>query len=232
MISFESKIDVIDTEILKRRAKWFLHGVAHIGFEDVAQIIRLHIYNKWSKWDQTKPLEPWINRIITNQLRNLIRNNYGSFAKPCTSCPFNESVDDVGNDCGFTSDRKQSIECPVYAKWAQSKKDNQFNINLAKSYDVHDFEIESVDSGNSFDIDRAAERLHEKMKEVLNPKDYEAYTLLFVLNISDEEAAKRLNYTTSEANRKAGYGQIRNLREKFSRKAKELIQKGEIFLHA
>ena len=58
-----------------------------IAFEDVEQIIRVHIYQKWSQWDQKRDLKPWINKIITNQFKNILRNYYLNFAKPCSSCP-------------------------------------------------------------------------------------------------------------------------------------------------
>ena len=57
-----------------------------MDFEDVSQIIKIHIYKKWHLYNHSKPLRPWLNRIISNQLKNLIRNNYGNFAKPCVKC--------------------------------------------------------------------------------------------------------------------------------------------------
>ena len=43
-ITFEECIDTIDTEIAKRRGKWNLTSLSWIDFEDVSQIIRIHIY--------------------------------------------------------------------------------------------------------------------------------------------------------------------------------------------
>ena len=51
-IKYEDQIEVINEEIRKRRHKWFLDSMPWIAFEDVEQIIRLHIYQKWDKWDQ------------------------------------------------------------------------------------------------------------------------------------------------------------------------------------
>ena len=72
--SFESKISEIDQEISKRRHKWNLTTLAWMDFGDVAQILRIHIYKKWKMYDQKQPLAPWINRIVSNQIKNLIRN--------------------------------------------------------------------------------------------------------------------------------------------------------------
>ena len=83
--------EVIDQIIKKRQAKWKLKAITWFDFEDIEQIIKLHIYNKWHLWDQSRAIEPWVNRIVTNQIRSIIRNHYSSFAKPCLSCPFNQN---------------------------------------------------------------------------------------------------------------------------------------------
>ena len=120
-IKYEDKIDIINGEIRKRRGKWFLDSIPWISFEDVEQIIRIHIYQKWSQWDQKRELKPWINKIITNQFKNILRNYYLNFAKPCSSCPFDSSAAGE-NFCSFTKSGLQDITCPLYAKWSKSKK--------------------------------------------------------------------------------------------------------------
>ena len=75
---FEDCIDVIDQEISKRRNKWTLTSIAWMDFDDISQILKIHIYKKWHLYDNSKPLAPWLNRIISNQLKNLIRNNYSN----------------------------------------------------------------------------------------------------------------------------------------------------------
>ena len=81
--SFENSIAIVDEEIRKRKSKWTLAALAWIDFEDVEQILRIHIYKKWSLYDAQKPLAPWLNIIISNQIKNIIRNNYGNYARPC-----------------------------------------------------------------------------------------------------------------------------------------------------
>ena len=77
--TFEEQYVFIDKEIKKRRGKWFLDSLAWFDFEDVEQISRFHIFKKWDQWDQKRPLEPWVNRIISNQLKHILRNNYMKF---------------------------------------------------------------------------------------------------------------------------------------------------------
>ena len=69
--TYEDKAEEIDLEIKKRRGKWFLDSLAWFDFEDVEQIIKAHIYKKWTQWDQRRSLKPWINKIITNQMNYL-----------------------------------------------------------------------------------------------------------------------------------------------------------------
>ena len=42
--SFESNIAIVDEEIRKRKSKWTLAALSWIDFEDVEQILRIHIY--------------------------------------------------------------------------------------------------------------------------------------------------------------------------------------------
>lgn len=222
--SFEEKLGVVDAEIKKRRNKWFLNAITYMDFDDVSQIIRTHISKKWGQWDQSLPLEPWINRIISNQLKNLIRNHYGSFAKPCINCPFNNSAED--NLCDLTPSGRQCNECPLFAKWSKSKKDAH-NIKLAKSFDAHDFEIRA--SEPTPDLEKAAGRVHSLMKKRVNPKQYKAYVLMFVDALPDEQVAKMLGYKTTETGRIAGYRQLKNLRKLFVEKAKLILEEEEVF---
>ena len=83
---FEDFIDTIDEEIKKRKSKWKLTSITWMDFDDISQILRIHIYKKWHLYDPAKPLAPWLNRISPNQIKNLIRNNYANYARPCLKC--------------------------------------------------------------------------------------------------------------------------------------------------
>ena len=41
---FEDCRDVIDQEISKRRNKWTLTSIAWMDFDDISQILKIHIY--------------------------------------------------------------------------------------------------------------------------------------------------------------------------------------------
>ena len=229
-IIYEDKYDVIEEELRKRQGKWFLNSLAWIDFDDVKQIIRTHIYKKWDQWDQSRPLKPWLNRIISNQLKNILRNYYSNFAKPCLSCPFNQSgisEENVAGYCGFTTSGTQCNECPLYAKWEKTKK-AAYDIKMAVALESHSHLLYSEKS-SSFEMDAAQARLNEEMKLILSEKNFKIYHMLFIENLTDEEVAEKMGYRTTEKGRKAGYKQLKNLKRQFKEKAEKILRTKDIF---
>ena len=233
--SFEEKYDAITLEIKKRRGKWFLDSLAWFDFSDVEQIICAHIYKKWDQWDQSRPLGPWINKIITNQMKNILRNNYSNFVRPCLNCPFNQSRSSCsqgiasGSLCGFTGSGLQDSECPLYAKWEKTKK-AAYDIKMAVAIENHSNEILAM-SDRAIDIDRAAEKLAEEMEKVLPSKQFKVYKMLYIDHMDEVDVAKIMGYKTSEKGRKAGYKQLKNLKKTFKEKAILILEKGEIIAY-
>lgn len=229
-IRYEDKSAEIDAEIKKRRGKWFLDSLAWFDFDDVEQIIRAHIYKKWDQWDQDRNLKPWINKIITNQMKNILRNNYSNFVRPCLSCPFNQSgqtkTNAVDSLCGFTKSGLQDSTCPLYAKWEKTKK-SAYDIKMALALENHSHEVHSMHD-LSFDIERSQGKLNLYMEKELSSKQFMVYKLLFIDNKDEEDVAKIMGYKTSEKGRKAGYKQIKNLKKVFKEKAQEILKKEDI----
>lgn len=228
---FEEMYNVIDKVIKKRKNKWKLKAITWFDFEDIEQIIKLHIYKKWHLWDQSRAIEPWVNRIVTNQIRNIIRNNYTSFARPCLSCSFNQNKQgDLGSEfsCGFTPSKTQCDECPLYAKWEKVKKsayDVKMTVSLENHKNYH-FNFEYV---KNHDYLNAENKLHELMKSNLSDKHFFIYKMFFIDNLTDEQVAKILRFKTSEKGRKAGYKQIKNLKKMLFLKAQHLLTENDIF---
>ncbi|MBD36298.1 MAG: hypothetical protein CL512_05970 [Actinobacteria bacterium] len=232
--TYEDKSEEIDIEIRKRRGKWFLDSLAWFDFEDVEQIIRAHIHKKWHLWNQEMALGPWLNKVITNQMKNILRNNYSNFVRPCLNCPFNQCGKNQAEGaedslCGFTSSGRQDSECPLYAKWERTKK-AAYDIKMALALENHSAEANAISDSN-FDIDSAEKRLHESMKKKLPERQYKIYHMLFVKNMDDEDVAKVMGYKTSEKGRTAGYKQIKNLKKLFKQKASEILAKEDIIIH-
>ena len=229
--TYEDKADIIDNEIRKRYYKWHLHAIAWFDFDDVAQIIRAHIYKKWEQWDQARALEPWVNKIISNQLKNILRNNYSNFARPCLNCEHNQSREQADSQvsalCAATPSGLQCNECPLFAKWEKTKK-NAYDIKMPLPLDFHEY-TNNTEPEDHFDMMRATKSLHVRMQFVLTPRHYFVYKMLFMDGIDEDEVAKILGYKSNEKGRKAGYKQIKNLKNQYKNIAKKILESEDIF---
>jgi len=213
MLTYEDCSKIVEAEVEKRKSKWYLSGFTWMEFEDAAQIIKIHIAAKWDLYDQTQKLEPWLNRTITHQIRNLIRNNYSNYAKPCVSCAASQG-DEL---CSIY--QTQCEKCPLYKKWAKARK-YAFDVKLPLSTENHTEEIENK-SFVSMDMEESARRLHERMKQVLLDHEWKVYDLLYIQSVSQEEVAKRLGYFTNEKNRSPGYKRISIIKKSIMAKVKK-----------
>tara|TARA_B100000902_G_scaffold383910_1_gene423382 strand:+ start:3377 stop:4060 length:684 start_codon:yes stop_codon:yes gene_type:complete len=219
-IKFEDYIEQIDAEIKKRRSKWNLTALSWMDFDDVSQILRIHIFKKWHLYDTKKPLNPWINRIISNQIKNLIRNNYGNYCRPCLKC----AAAEAGDLCYIYG--KQSEACPLFANWSRTKK-QAYNAKLPVSINDHTYEINSTEYSD-IDILGVMDRISAKMKEVLKPAEWKIYEALYIEHMSEEDAATLMGYKTNEKNRVPGYKQIKNVKKAIIKKVKRMLEDGEI----
>jgi RNA polymerase sigma factor (sigma-70 family) len=221
--TFESSIDSINSEIIKRKNKWNLTAINWMDFSDVSQILRIHIYKKWHLYNSEKPLAPWVNRIISNQIKNLIRNNYSNFTRPCLKCAAAEGED----GCAIYSN--QCNACPLYANWEKSKK-NAHDTKLTVSIENHAQEINDKPIDN-FNMEKTAQNIHNKMQKVLKPIEWKVYQHLYIEGKNEEQTAKLMGYRTSEKNRIAGYKQIKNIKKIIIVKVKKHLYNGDIDIH-
>lgn len=220
--TFEECIALIDTEINKRKSKWTLSILNWMDFDDVAQIIRFHIYKKWKLYDKSKPILPWVNRIISNQIKNLIRNNYGNYARPCLKC-----AAAIG-EAGCRIYQEQCVRCPMYLAWHKNKK-NAYNLKMTVSIEEHSNEINNQ-TYTSSDEEKASENLHDKMKQILKPIEWRVYELLYIYGRTEEQVCKILGFKYNKEAKKAYNKQLRNIQKSLIKKAKSCLQNGEIDL--
>ncbi len=218
--SFEDNIIQINSEILKRKNKWNLTAISWMDFNDVSQILRIHIYKKWHLYNHSKPLAPWVNRIISNQIKNLIRNNYSNFSRPCLKCAAAEGEE----DCSIYG--KQCNSCPLYANWERSKK-NAHDTKLTLSIENHQVQINNMPTEN-IDLDISIQNVHSKMERVLKPVEWKVYKYLYIDGKNEEQTAKLMGYRTSEKNRVAGYKQIKNIKKNIILKVRKHLYNGDI----
>lgn len=228
MESFEDNLVLIDQEIYKRKNKVHLY-LNDCDFDDLSQVIRLHIYKKWHMRDSSKPLTNWVNRIISNQITNYIRNNYGCLAPPCVKCPMNQG----GNLCSYTVSKVQCSECPLFKSWEKKKKigyNLKFATSLNEVFEDADEDLSDKLSPEyeAIDWDRVLKRLSFKMKERLPLELYLVYKFLYVNGGTELDLANKLGFKTSEKNRNPGYKQIYNLKQKIIEEARFIISNEDI----
>lgn len=222
--TYEECYETIDLVVRKFQKKWQLKAINWFDFEDVAQIVKLHIFNKWHLWDQSRPLEPWAARVTSYQIRNIIRNNYTNYVKPCMQCKYNMG----DNLCSLTSNGIQSTACDQFAKWSKQKKSG-YGIKLPLPMENHTKEIDQHPD-TSIDFDASIKKLNALLKVNLSKPHYTVYIMLFFEHKTEEEVAKFMGYKTNEKNRTAGYKQIKNLKKMLKAKAQEIMKEHDIIL--
>ena len=217
---FENCIEIIDQEIFKRKNKWTLTSISWMDFDDISQILKIHIFKKWHLYDQSKPLSPWLNRIISNQLKNLIRNNYSNYCKPCLKCAAAEP------DSGCAIYGSQDARCPLFKNWLAKKK-SAYDVKMALPLENHQSEVRDVEVSSS-NIEMGIRKLNEKLKETLKPNEWIVYKGFYIDNESEVEIAKKLNFKTTEKNSTPGYKQIKNIQKSIITKARKILDKNDL----
>ena len=191
-----------------------------MDFDDVAQILRIHIHKKWNMYDPKQPLAPWINRIVSNQIKNLIRNNYGNYSRPCLKCAAAEDDE----HCSIYG--KQCNTCPLYAAWEKNKK-NAHDTKLPLALENHTKEVYEMQD-KKIDIEESAKNIHNKMKQVLKPAEWKVYQMLYIEHKNEDQVASNMGYKTNEKNRAPGYKQVQNIKKSIMIKVKKYIYSDEI----
>lgn len=214
---FIDNYDKIVDIIKKKRYKWILNNLSYIDYDDVIQKIVNHIYVKWDKYDTSKPLEPWINKIANNKLQNIYRDEYGYCAKPCIDCPANEG----GDLCAVTKSNKQSSECDLYAKWEREKK-SAHSIKTSVEYEesLHQSSSES----EYIDFDKKADAIHKHMLSILTNSDKKIYYYSYVENLSVESIRDKMGYSKAKTNVRY----IKQIQAKLSKAAVQEVKKGNV----
>lgn len=228
--SFSDKLREIDQILSQKRSFWTLDAIAHLDYQDICQIIRIHLFNKFDQWNQEKPFGPWAASLINNQIINLRQKYYGKFAPPCKGCDYN-----MGEDkCALTGSGFKTEECEMFAKWEKKKKD-AYRLLLAestdKSYD-EDPEGEGrirIEAPLARDYQRASEKLHGLIFASLNEKMSKIYRWLFIEHRSDDYVALELGYKGIENGKRTRYKQIENIKKILVEKAKSIMAENDIF---
>jgi len=214
--SFKECLSYISVEISKRRGRWLLNRISYMDYQDVTQIILAHFFVKWDKWDQAKPLPNWTNAVISHQTRNIIRDVYTSYVKPCVQCPANEG----GDLCRIYG--KQCSECAVFKKWEKTKA-KKHAIELAESFEEIEETLKSKLTTHKH-LNYDADQLHQWILPRLTNIQRKVYNLLYIENLDEVDVAKKCGYKTGEQKRSPGYKAIEKMKKIFVKTAKIVME--------
>ena len=214
--TFEDCYEEIYKTVESRRFRWKLTAVPSISWEDIRQILLIHISKKWHLYDQNRPLKSWLLTVIHHRLTNVLRDVYLRSCRPCLRCPFYEG-DDLCYEFGNVSTR-----CDVYRDWTHGKK-NAHDIRLPLPIEHHQNEVYDITSTH-IDIAKTATNIHKKMQGILKPLEWLVYKELFIKHTEEKDVAKMLGFKTTEKNRIAGYKQLNNIRKGIINKVKDVLK--------
>lgn len=216
MFKYEDKVAEIDLAIAKIQGKFTLKARPDIGFEDVAQIIRQHIFEKFSQWDQSLPIAPWLNTLVRNQFINILRNIYSGMSRPCLRCPC--AIDETSCSLFIT----QCSKCPMFAKWERTKK-KKADVCLPVSLENHTGIISDKPS-YELDFDKSIPVLNRRLKLALKPNEWEYYRLIYIENKSEIEVAKIMDFKNTEKKAKHRYKRMDQIDQTVQAKARQILE--------
>ena len=222
-MTYEDKVDEIDELLAKMRQKWTLDSISWMDYDDLSQNIRIHILKKWDQWEQHRPFKPWCRTVITNQIRNEIRNKYGSFARPCLRCPHNMG----GESCSLNKSGLQESSCKEYAKWEKKRKPI-YDVKIPVS--IEDKVLsDTCDLHDEFDFEESSRALHEEvLKQLTNERHKLVYRMLYMDNLDEDSIADKMGFTADITKTGKRYKQLNNLKKKFVKIATEIIDTNDI----
>lgn len=187
--------------IARRRHKWKMTTLA---WEDVAQRLLIRIWQQYHLYNPAKaPLENWMNFLISNEWKNILRNILFKHAPPCIGkggCSFNQG----GDACGYTPSGLKCGECPLYANW-QEKKENEHNITATLSLGAHAQEVDNIQS-DFMDMAGAKRKIDEIMLRRLNPFTGRIYRMLLIQHMTPREVSNKLKIVYKTRKLKEGEG--------------------------
>jgi DNA-directed RNA polymerase specialized sigma24 family protein len=220
-LTFEQRYDETCYEIEKRRRGWTL---ASLSFDDVKQILLIHVHQRYHKFNPNKVVNGrrveyrhWLNRTVSNKLKNILRDHYLCHARPCIQgCPFNGG----GESCTQTPSGRQCAECNVFRGWEQKKR-NHHVIAQTLPLENHSREVESVQS-DFLDIAGAKKVLDQKIMERLTRHERELYRLLYIKGMDERKVGEMFKYKKL-SRMYAGYLVFLDLKHKVVRLARKII---------
>ncbi len=227
---YEDYSDIIDNEIAKRKHRWRLgESILSVEWKDIEQKLRIHVFKKFHQYDPKRNILNWLNKILSNQIFNQIRDEYGHFQSPCVRCPL-KGDGDVCNVFG----KQKSPNCSDFSKWDKGKR-YKMELAMPQSMDAaitndqnDSLKREIADKRCNFtDFERLIPEFNKLMKDKLNNIEWRVYSYLYIDNLSEVEVAEKMKYKTTEENKMPGYKRIAKLKTIIYTKAKKIVEQME-----
>lgn len=217
--TFEDCYGEILINVNKRKNKWTL-SMPSISWEDVTQILLIHIHKKWALYDQSFPLGNWLQALIGNQIRNLVSANYTNHLAPCAKCAAAVGVD----ECSIYGKRDNG--CPLYKEWFVKTK-SALDIRLPVSVENHSQEVHNMPADDGLaDLDNIGKFSIEILK-VLTPREKIVFDMYFMDRKSEQEVCSALGFKPYKSSDEPAYQSFRNLQKDIVKKAKKLLFEGQ-----
>lgn len=216
--------------IEKRRGSWELTTI--LEWQDVSSILLTRLWEKLDLYDRSRPLENWVNKLISHALINLARLHWYKYARPCVSageyggtCVFNTG----GTGCSKTSSKIQCSECPMFAKW-QKKKEAKFNTAIPVPFENHLHESYNK-PGEILDperLDSAKRIIDNKILSKLNKHEGKLYRLMYIDHLTMEQVGKKMKYKPQPNSKVPGYQVLIKFSRRIKVMAREIIRENEL----
>lgn len=225
-MSFEERYDEIVYWIEKRRRNF---DIATLEWDDVRQMVLIKIQQQYALYNpKISDFSHWANRVITNALRNIWRDNLSNFSRPCVTgkggCIYNMG----GDQCSQTPSGIQCSECKAFRDWEAKKKD-MYAVKMTLSIDSPKHAAEAHNMQSDFmDIEGKKKIIDQKMKEKLSRSDWKMYKLLLIKGLDEREVSKQMGFKGGRGQKKKslypGYQIILAAKKKFLIMVKQIIQ--------
>ena len=230
---FTESVPILQGLISKRKNSWTLTSV--MEFQDVESIILTKLYRNFRLYDPMQPLDRWANTVITNELKNLVRNHVVSHLKPCfaansygAKCAFNEGQ----NQCGWTKSGIQDSSCRFYANWEKKKKvKSQIASPLSldaplgndDTSDLSLGHITASPAGGFIDFEGSKKVIDIKVIALLTKEEAKIYRLLYIRHLTPEQVGKKMGYRKQANSDVPGYIRIKKIMNKVRALAEQII---------
>lgn len=235
-LPFDDVAEMIQRQISFHRSSW---TYSKLEWEDVAQMILIRVWKKYELFDPNKaPLGGWVNTVIVNALKNILRDNLYKSARPCIQhggCAF-----DTGGDmCSQTPSGLQCEECPIFRKW-KDKKEAQYNITASVSIENHSQEVNSLPE-DFINIDEKKKELDKRILKRLNTRlDKNMYRMLFIKHLTPQQVSdflknkeieriKSIKGETFQVSRAPGYQLVLKFQIRVKEIARDIVEHEDIF---